>query len=58
MLNYYQTKYENHELGFLMRSLLYFDDAELEPDPVMLKNYNWQEVKKEISSQVRKLVIN
>ena len=58
MLDHYKTKYENHALGFLTRSLLYFDDAELEPDPVMIKNYNWQEVKKEISSQVRKLIID
>ena len=57
MFGFYKQKFENHELGFIARSLLYFDDAELDPDPIMIKNYNWDVVKKEISKQVEKLIL-
>jgi predicted nucleotidyltransferase component of viral defense system len=52
MLNQYKEKYQNAEISFLLRAFVYFDDAELQDDPIMLKSYTWKEVKKEMIKQV------
>jgi predicted nucleotidyltransferase component of viral defense system len=52
MFSYYKEKFKNHELSFIARSLIYFDDAEMQEDPVMLKDYNWLEVKNSIKKEV------
>ncbi|MDR0859684.1 MAG: hypothetical protein LBO09_01510 [Candidatus Peribacteria bacterium] len=56
MFIFYQEKFKNAELGFLLRSLLYFDDAEMQDDPIMLKSYTRKEVKKEITKQVHQFM--
>lgn len=58
IFGFYKQKFENHELSFLARSLLYFDDAEDDLDPIMIKNYSWSDVKNEISKQVDILISN
>jgi len=37
-----------------MKSLLYFEDAEKEPMPVMKEKISWLEIKKEIIQTVKK----
>ena len=37
----------------LLKSLVYFDDAEDQPLPVMLKQISWPEVKQDIVDQVK-----
>jgi len=54
MFAFYKEKFQNNELSFIARSLLYFDDAELEEDPIMLKDYTWTQVKKVITKKVNK----
>jgi hypothetical protein len=55
--------YENHygsELGniyHIYKSLVYFEDAETQPIPKMLQPVQWQEVKKYIVAEVKKLKI-
>ena len=39
---------------FVMRSLVYFNDAEDEPMPVMLKPLNWETAKERIRVAVRR----
>jgi predicted nucleotidyltransferase component of viral defense system len=58
IFGFYKQKFENHELSFLARSLLYFDDAENDLDPIMIKDYSWSDVKNEISKQVDILISN
>lgn len=58
IFGFYKQKFENHELSFLARSLLYFDDAEDDLDPIMIKDYSWSDVKTEISKQVNDLISN
>lgn len=58
MFKSYKFKFEHHELSFLARSLLYFEDAELDVDPILLKKYDWETVKKEISNQVEFLILS
>lgn len=39
----------------LLKSLVFFDDAETEPMPRMLKEIDWDNVKKAIVAEVRRL---
>ena len=39
----------------ILRSLVYFEDAEGEPMPVMLQPCNWDEVKKRFETEVKVL---
>jgi hypothetical protein len=52
----YQTKFgkETTNLYHLLKSLVYFDDAEQQPQPILLKQITWQEVKNHIVDEVKK----
>ncbi len=54
MLDFYKQKYTSDDISFVVRSLIYFDDADLQSDPVSLNNTKWNEVKKKIQSAVKK----
>jgi hypothetical protein len=54
MIDFYRQKYISDDIGFVVRSLLYFDDAEIQSDPVSLKNTKWEDVKRKIESAVKK----
>ena len=38
----------------LLKSLVYFEDAENQPMPTMLQNVSWEDVKRKIVSEVSK----
>lgn len=48
MLQHYRNKYADGSEFLVLKSLTYFDDAELEQEPVMLVDISWQEVKRTI----------
>jgi hypothetical protein len=52
----FQTKFGKKTTNFyhLLKSLVYFDDAEIQPSPVMIKSISWTEVKQYIVNQVKK----
>ena len=52
MLGFYSQKYHDGSIFMVLRSLVYFDDADPEPMPEMLLNVNWDDVKKTINEQV------
>lgn len=52
MMSYYHQKYPDGMEMMVLRSLVYFDDAEKQADPVMLTSYNWTKIKSTISSAV------
>jgi len=52
-LDLYQRKYPTGLKLLVMRSLVYFDDAEDDPSPVMLKPLGWDEAKERICDAVR-----
>ena len=56
MLEFYKAKYTTDDIGFIIRSLVYFDDANLQTNPVSLKSITWDEVKKKIESAVKKYI--
>lgn len=45
IISFYKEKYEVSSTLMLLKSLVYFDDAEEEPDPISLDHTDWEEVK-------------
>lgn len=37
----------------VVKSLLYFDDAEKDPEPLMFEPFNWEKLKHELQKQVQ-----
>lgn len=56
MLNFANKKYPNHSDMLTVKSLVYFDDADLQPDCEMLVNVSWDEVKNTISQHTLKFL--
>ncbi|MDD2599392.1 MAG: nucleotidyl transferase AbiEii/AbiGii toxin family protein [Kiritimatiellae bacterium] len=54
MLDLYRRKYPAGSEYLILRSLVYFDDAEDDPMPIMLKPIDWEGVKERIRVAVRK----
>ena len=55
MLTFYSQKYPNGSEFMVLKSMLYFDDAENEPDPLMILPISWEEVKDRILLEVRNI---
>jgi predicted nucleotidyltransferase component of viral defense system len=53
MLQFFTDKYAATDIGFVVRSLTYFEEADISKDPIMLKNVNWKQVKKKIQGAVQ-----
>lgn len=56
ILSFFQEKYQMDIAFFHLKSLTYFDDAELEPDPDMLINISWEDVKSFIRQKVQEFL--
>jgi hypothetical protein len=54
MLGFYQQKYDQQNVAFILKSLIYFDDVDLADWPVLIENprLKWIEVKKRIQKVV------
>ena len=48
LLGLYQHKFSVQDLTPVIYGLAYFDDAEQEPEPVLLVNISWRQIKKDI----------
>ena len=53
ILDFYSQKYTNHDLSFVLRSLVYFEDADHQPDPIILNSMEWEAVKTLIKEEVK-----
>lgn len=53
MLGFYNRKYQQNSLLMVLRSLTYFDDADEEQDPLIIKTITWKKVKQIITRSVR-----
>jgi len=53
LLTFFQQKYEQLNSLTVLKSLVYFADADLEPNPVSLLDTSWLDVQKEIVSKVQ-----
>jgi len=54
LIEFYKVKYPDSELFQVFRSLSYFDDAELEPMPKMIKAIEWTDVKDRIKQELNR----
>jgi hypothetical protein len=54
MLGFYQKKYNQENIGHILKSLIYFDDVDLADWPVLIEDpkLNWNDVKKRIEKAV------
>lgn len=56
MLELFKKKYEPENTFHLLKSLTFFDDAELEPGLKSFRHIDWQEVKNKIVKEVRSIL--
>jgi len=56
MLVLYQQKYAQDSIFMVLKSLGYFEDANLNEDPNMLLPYDWSAIKQRVIAEVRKVV--
>ncbi len=52
MLDFFKQKYQNDDIGYIIMSLTYFDDAENQDDPIVSLKMTWQDVKKNVAAAV------
>ena len=55
LLELYQRKFEVREIGHLLYSLVYFEDAERDRMPGMLWDATWEQVREQVEDWVRGL---
>ncbi len=53
MISLFEQKFPNYNSFYVTKSLIYFEDAEKEPDPKVLADVSWDEVKKYIQAKVQ-----
>ena len=56
-LDLYKQKYNTRDVGHVIRSLVYFKDADRQPDVKMLKDLSWNVLKRDFETCVRELKI-
>lgn len=54
MLNFYSQKFNDGSVLLVLKSLTYFDDADMEESPVMLNQVKWEKIKSYIVNQLNK----
>ncbi len=56
ILSFFSQKMPNSDTSYIIRSLTYFDDAEVQENPIMIKSYTWELVKEKIRQVVEQYV--
>jgi hypothetical protein len=56
MLGFYRRKYSSHDIFHLLRSLVYFTDAEAQKDPDLLNDVTWKQVRKKVEAAVQRYI--
>lgn len=54
MMAFYENKFPDGSSFLVFRSLTYFADADMEPNPNMLRELEWLSVKNKIITEVKK----
>ncbi|MDI9337498.1 MAG: nucleotidyl transferase AbiEii/AbiGii toxin family protein [Alphaproteobacteria bacterium] len=55
MLDFYKQKYFDGSIFMVIKSLTYFNDADIEQTPTVFYEFNWENCKKKIIHEVKKL---
>jgi predicted nucleotidyltransferase component of viral defense system len=53
ILNFFKQKYASKDVLYVLRSMIYFEDAERQIDPDPLKKISWKQVKNKIQVAVK-----
>jgi predicted nucleotidyltransferase component of viral defense system len=53
ILGFFKQKFTSKDVMYILRSMIYFDDAEKQLDPDPLKNITWEQVKDKIRLTVK-----
>ena len=56
MVKFFKAKYPNHDIFHVVRSLVYFEDAEAQKDPDPLKEVTWEQVKIRMREEVNSYI--
>lgn len=56
MLDMFREKYGQRDVFYVIRSLIYFEDAEAQADPDLLKKTTWKLVKDKVQTAVREYI--
>ena len=55
LLKLYQQKFSVTDIGPVLYSLVYFDDADQEPDPLLFEKVSWEQVKEAFRSWAKEI---
>jgi predicted nucleotidyltransferase component of viral defense system len=55
LLQFHKEKFTHTEQFHIVKSLTWFDDAEQEPDPIMIIKTTWQDIKKRLQQAITTL---
>jgi hypothetical protein len=55
MLSFYQRKYSDGSIFMAQKSLTYFEDADMQPQPKMFMDFDWDLCKQTFLEEVKKL---
>ncbi|MFO7789878.1 MAG: nucleotidyl transferase AbiEii/AbiGii toxin family protein [Bacteroidota bacterium] len=58
MMDYFKQKYHNDNYLHILKSLIYFADADLEPDPITFDNFDWETIKNKITTETNRFLRN
>ncbi len=53
LIEIYRQKYPSHDAMIVLRSMIYFDDAEDDNDPELLMKQDWEDVKAAVREAVK-----
>lgn len=56
LITFHNRKYPNQNELLVLKSLTYFADADLEPEPLMIKKCSWDEIKESVKGQVNSYI--
>ena len=54
-LDLYKKKFSTRDIGHVIRSVIYFEDAEMEPELHMLRDLSWEDLKRDFARWVKEL---
>ncbi len=57
LISFYNQKYSDGSEFLVLKSLTYFDDADLQPESIMYVDFDWELCKEKITSEVNKLIL-
>ena len=56
ILDFYDQKFPDGNRFMVYQSLVYFQDAEEDPDPIMIEKVSWDQVKESIQKQMKGII--